>query len=389
MADDRAIRALIAAGLKLARETTSGRLALAQAAAVVDPAALPRDIADRVAAELRAAREAVRPLSPQDVAKVLERAWGAKPDKVVGDLDLSSPIAVTPGAQVHRARLEGLPVAVKLLRPGLAELVRADLALLDTLAGPASAAFPGADIGALLREARERVLDELDLEHGAGAQRTAARALRREDTLSVPKVISELTIDDVLVCELVEGRSLPAPGDEALARLVLRFFLGSARAIGLVHADPDPANVIVTDRGIAVVDWGATAVVSTAVVDHALAALRALRDNDPEHFGDALVDGLGVLADAASAARALELARHIGGELLAGPARLDAAALRAAAERAESRFGELLELALAARLPAELMWPARMLGVLVGTLARLEVTMDWVPAALAAGEAGW
>ena len=41
------------------------------------------------------------------------------------------PIAVTPSAQVHRGVLEGRPVAVKLLRPGLASSVRQDLVLLE------------------------------------------------------------------------------------------------------------------------------------------------------------------------------------------------------------------------------------------------------------------
>src|SRR5689334_5470438 len=96
-------------------------------------------------AELDGAAAQVRAVSGGDVAKILQRAWGAKPQSIVDGLDLDSPIAVTAGAQVHRAEHDGQAVAVKVLRPGLAELVRSDLALLDTLAGPAAAAFPAAD----------------------------------------------------------------------------------------------------------------------------------------------------------------------------------------------------------------------------------------------------
>ena len=75
--------------------------------------------------------------------------------------------------------LGGAGVAVKLRRPGLAAAVRSDLALLDAHATPLARVFGAADPGALLREARERVLDELDLEHAGTTQRRFARAARR------------------------------------------------------------------------------------------------------------------------------------------------------------------------------------------------------------------
>ena len=86
-------------------------------------------------------------------------------------------MAVTPISQVHRGVLDGTPVAVKVLRPGLASSVRQDLALLEGLIAPLGAAFPAIDAGAILHEVRERVLDELDLENEAVAQRRFHRAL--------------------------------------------------------------------------------------------------------------------------------------------------------------------------------------------------------------------
>jgi predicted unusual protein kinase regulating ubiquinone biosynthesis (AarF/ABC1/UbiB family) len=396
MADDQlppAVRSLLTAGLQLARSTTSGRIAFAQAHAVVDPAAVPARIRDAVTAELDAAAAAVTPLDAKTVGRVLKDAWGKDAGKVLDDIDLDTPVAVTPGAQVHRGTLDGEPVAVKVLRPGVRDSIRSDLGLLETLASPAGAAFPRVDAGAIITEVRERILDELDLEHEAGTQRTAARALRRHDGISVPAPVTDLCHDRVLVAAFAEGPTLaggvPAGEDAAvIARAVLRFAVGLPRTAGIVHADLEPGNIVLTGGGtIALVDFGASARVDTGRMDVALDALRALRDDDTAAFTTA-VRTLGILPDDESCATALRLLRAIGGPLLTGPARLDAVALLALADRVRGHERAGFALALRATLDPQDLWPLRMLGTLVATLGRLGVQEDWVALALAAGREG-
>ncbi|MCW2998077.1 MAG: hypothetical protein JWN65_1626 [Solirubrobacterales bacterium] len=396
MADDQlppAVRSLAGAGAKLARSTTSGRIAFARAHAVVDPAAVPRRVRAGVTRELDAAVATVEPIDAKAVGRLLKDAWGQDAGKVVEDLDLDAPLAVTPGAQVHRARIDGSLVAVKVLRPGISESIRSDLGLLETLTGPAGAAFPAVDAGAVIREVRERVLDELDLEHESATQRTAARALRRHATISVPSPITDLCHERVLVTAFVEGPTLadgvPAGEDAgAIARTLLRAAMGLPRTAGLVHADIEPANVILTGSGgIALVDFGATRRVDPVRLDQGLAALAALREGDEATFAK-VVTAMGILPDAASAGDAMRLLRAVGGELLTGPARLDADALLGLADRADAHVREAFALAMQATLDPQDLWPLRMLGTLVSTLARLGVTEDWIALALAAGREG-
>ncbi|MGP0036548.1 MAG: AarF/UbiB family protein [Solirubrobacteraceae bacterium] len=106
------------------------------------------------------------------IERVLRDAWGRRPTDELDDLD-REPVAVTPISQVHRGVLDGAAVAVKVLRPGLAAAVRQDLGLLEGLRRPLQAAFPALDAGAALREFRERVLEELDLENEASVQQAA------------------------------------------------------------------------------------------------------------------------------------------------------------------------------------------------------------------------
>jgi predicted unusual protein kinase regulating ubiquinone biosynthesis (AarF/ABC1/UbiB family) len=396
MADDRlppAVRTLIGAGVKLARSTTSGRVAFAHAYAVVDPAAVPEPLRAPITKELDGAAAAVAPLDAKAVAKALKDAWGREHGKVVDGLDPAAPLAVTPGAQTHRATLDGEDVVVKLLRPGLRESIRSDLGLLETLTAPAGAAFPAVDAGAVIREVRERVLDELDLEHESSTQRTVARALRRHATITVPAPVTELSEEGVMVSAHVAGPTLaggvPAGTDPgAIARTVLRAALGLPRTTGIVHADLEPANIILTGpESIALVDFGASRRVDAARLDQGLEALAALRAGDEAAFTGAVL-ALGVLPDAESCAAALALLRAVGGELLTGPATLDAAALLALADRADAHTREAFALAMKATLDPQDLWPLRMLGTLVATLARLGATEDWIALALEAGREG-
>jgi predicted unusual protein kinase regulating ubiquinone biosynthesis (AarF/ABC1/UbiB family) len=296
---------------------------------------------------------------------------------------------VTPTSQVHRGVLGGAPVAIKLLRPGLAASVRRDLALLEGLVPPLGAAFPALDAGAVVREFRQRVRDELDLEHEAAAQRRFHRALRNHAFLTVPAPVTRLARQGVLVSDWVDGVPLwcaPDP-DEAAVRMVL-FALGATRT-GIVHADPDPDDFLVmADGRLAILDFGATREVQPDRVAATASALDAFASDDEDRFGDALAR-LGWLP-ASRAPGALALAHDVLGEL-GGPeaVRLDTSAVLAARDRLLDRPDALSELILFGGLPPQDLWPARGVAQLFGTIARVGATGNWVELARAAIRDGW
>ena len=385
----RRIDALIGAAMRLAGSAPSGRIALAKAASALEPEWLPRRWRDAIWNELEAARAAAaEPIAFSDVERVLREAWDAPPTDALDELD-PEPVAVTPTSQVHRGVLDGEPVAIKVLRPGLSGLVRQDLALLEGLASPLKAAFPGIDPSAIVREVRERVLDELDLEHEATIQRRFHRGLRGHPFLVVPAPVTRLSHEGVLVSQWIDGIPLAqAPdADTAAARLVV-FVLGGLRA-GIVHADLDPDDVLVLRDGrIAVLDYGATRTVEGERADAALALVEAFAAQDAGGLGAAL-ERLGALP-AEHGETALGLATHALGELgEAGASRLDSRAVLGAGRRAASRSDTVIELLLAGSLPPEDLWPLRGVGLLFGTIARIGATADWRGLTLAALRDGW
>jgi predicted unusual protein kinase regulating ubiquinone biosynthesis (AarF/ABC1/UbiB family) len=387
----RRLDALLGVGLRLARSARSGRVLMARVADAIEPDWLPGRRGQEIADELLGAREeALQPVELGRVERILRDAWEVEPSEELYELE-SEPVAVTPTSQVHRATLadDGRPVAVKVLRPGLAATVRQDLALLEGLLAPLGAAFPAVDAGALLAEVRERTLEELDLESEAATQRRVHRTLRRHPFLTVPAPVMRLCHDEVLVSEFVEGTPLwraPDP-DEAAARLVV-FVIGAARA-GVVHADPHPDDVLVLEDGrLAILDFGAVRDPDPERIGHAADALEAVVADDEAALGASL-ERLGWLPGS-HAGTALAFATEVLDEL-AGvePVRLDSEAVIAARDRALERPEPLLELLMTGRLAPEDLWPARAVAQLFGSNARVGATGRWRELARAALREGW
>lgn len=340
--------------------------------------------------QLTAAEEAARePESPAAVERILRQAWDAKPSDELDAFD-AEPAAVTPTAQVHRGVLEGRPVAIKLVRRGLAGAVRQDLALLDALVRPVGAAFPGFDAAALLAELRARTVEELDLEHEAVMQRRFHRALRDHPALVVPEPVMRLSHEGVLVSEWIDGVPIGvAPQRDRNAARLVGFVLGSARH-GVIHADPDPDDLLVTADGrLAVLDYGATRTVPGDRVDRYLAALSAFGSRDGAGFA-AAVGELGWLP-ATEGGAALEFVLRVLGDLAqAGRRRLDSSAVLAARDRLVAERPDIVAGLLAkAALPPEDLMVGRAVAQMFGVIARVGATGDWQELAGAALRDGW
>jgi predicted unusual protein kinase regulating ubiquinone biosynthesis (AarF/ABC1/UbiB family) len=391
MSDDslRRIDALLGVALRLARTAPSGRVALAQLAQTIEVEWIPEPAGVPIVEQLQAAvQEACQPLPLRQVERVLRDAWGAKPQDELDELD-PEPVQVTPTAQVHRGVHQDRPVAIKVLRPGLSGSVRGDLALLETLAAPLAAAFPALDAAAVLREIRERTLDELDLESQAQTLRQFHRALRDHPLFLVPAPVTALAHESVVVSEWIEGVPLTEAEDRdgAAARLVL-FALGAAEW-GTAVAAIDPREVLVLPDGrIAIVDLASVRTVDRDRLALGRQVLEAFVTGDQAEFERGL-SRLDLLpADLAATAR--ELAEHALGPFAgAEPVRLDTAAVIAARDRVMERSEQLMALALAGRVAPEDLWPARGLAQLFSAIARTGATAPWRELVRAGLRDGW
>jgi predicted unusual protein kinase regulating ubiquinone biosynthesis (AarF/ABC1/UbiB family) len=388
-----ALASLLDAAMALAGQAPSAKVSAARLHGVVRPDLLPAVLrADVIASIERALHATAQPLSGKGVEKALKSAWGRPPGKVLDDIDLDEPLAVRPHTQTHRGTRDGEPVAIKVARPRVAAAVRSDLQLLDALARPIGSVFPALDAGALIREVRERVMDELDLEHEGEVHRRVARGLRRVAGVTVAAVDSDLTTPDVQVSQYLKGPTLAdvEPDDPgAVARTLIRVYVGAPRAIGVVLANPRASDVVLLgDGAIGLIGPGAARSVDPARLESVAGLVEALRARDEDAFAAALV-ALGALPEDAGRDAYGHVEALLGPLLMDGPARLDDAALAAAGEGALAVIDELVALAGKATPDPADVWPARLLGQLATTLARVGAEEDWLALTAGALRDGW
>lgn len=245
-----------------------GAMKFGQAMSVFE-AALPDDLASPYRAALTRLQEAAPPLPAASVHKVLATELGPSwRSKFVHFEDV--PAAAASIGQVHRAVWKtrakaGRRVAVKIQYPGAGQALLADFTQLSRLAGLFRVIQPGLDVKALLAELRLRLIEELDYNLEALAQREFAAAFKGDDEIFVPDVV--YSAPHVIITDWIEGKPLAqvitsgTPEERNRAGyLMATLHFSAPQRVGLLHADPHPGNFrLLEDGRLGVLDFGAVA----------------------------------------------------------------------------------------------------------------------------------
>ena len=150
-------------------------------------------------------QDSVPPMSAELAAGVIEEELGAPPGRVFAEWD-PEPIAAASIGQVHRAiTRDGRAVAVKVQYPGIAETIAADLGNVSLLRRMLRIIAPGQDVDSLVSELRDRIVEELDYRREADNQRLFAEYYDGHPTISVPKIVAELSTRRVVTSDLATG----------------------------------------------------------------------------------------------------------------------------------------------------------------------------------------
>jgi ubiquinone biosynthesis protein len=228
----------------------------------------PDLVGEAAARDLLSLQDALPPVPFAAIRNQVEGSFGKPLESLYSAFD-EMPVGAASIAQVHKAvTTEGRTVAVKVLRPGVAERFAADIetyewaaAHLEQFGGEATRLRPRLVIANLKRWTAR----ELDLRREAASASELAEAMAAVPGYVIPGIDWDRTTGRVMTLDWLDGikisdreRIVAAGHDvKAIASRLVRTFLRQAIAEGFFHADMHQGNLFVLpDGAIAAIDFG-------------------------------------------------------------------------------------------------------------------------------------
>ncbi len=190
------------------------------------------------------------------------------------------PVASASLSQVHKAvTKDGNIVVVKVQRPGIKEIIKADMDILKDLTNLLEKYIPESkqyDPGGIREELEKSLRREIDFNNEARNIEVFGENFKEEKSVFVPKVFWEMSTSKVLTMEFIDGvkisdlEELKKRGidKKKLALIGGKMVFKQIFEDGFFHADPHPGNLFALEGNvIAPVDYGMMGRLSETTMD--------------------------------------------------------------------------------------------------------------------------
>nr|ABK25165.1 unknown [Picea sitchensis] len=259
--------------------------------------------------QLAELQDQVPPFDSETAVAIVQKELGKPVDQIFERFD-RDPIAAASLGQVHRARLRGQEIVVKVQRPALKELFDIDLKNLRVIAEYLQKIDPKSDGAkrdwvAIYDECATVLYEEIDYSKEAANAELFAKNFRNIDYVKVPKIYWEFTTPQVLTMEYVPGikinriSALDQLGvdRQKLARYAVESYLEQILRHGFFHADPHPGNIAVDDANggrLIFYDFGMMGSINPNIREGLLETFYGVYEKDPNKVLQAMIQ-MGVL----------------------------------------------------------------------------------------------
>jgi predicted unusual protein kinase regulating ubiquinone biosynthesis (AarF/ABC1/UbiB family) len=270
--------------------------------------------------ELEGLQDRVPPRPFSEIEMRLREAFGPDALALFGSFS-REPIAAASLAQVHRATSrDGKQLAVKVLYPGIEQLIQRDLLVLRSLLPVARRLFPISRVERNLDQLQAMLERETDYKHERANIELMRDIFKDRADVSVPDVEDTLTSAGVLSMSFEDGlkiTDLEAERErqidpEQVARLLVDAYFVMLFEHGVFHADPHPGNFLVRPGPeLVLLDFGAVEAVPRALAEGMkTVVLGALTRNDEQILAG--LERMGFVAEGGDR----ELLKRVGREYL-------------------------------------------------------------------------
>lgn len=225
----------------------------------MDKNVLPRAYTDK----FTQAQYSAPPLSGPLIIRTFTKLFGKTPSEIFDEFNLKSENAASIG-QVHKAKLNGKQLAVKIQYPGVGDSISSDLKLVKPFAFRLLG-MSEKELNVYIREVEERLLEETDYELEVKRSIEISKACSGLENIIFPHYYPELSGHRIITMDWINGLHLKEflqtnPSQELrnkIGQAMWDFYNFQQHELRKVHADPHPGNFLITpDEKLAVIDFG-------------------------------------------------------------------------------------------------------------------------------------
>jgi predicted unusual protein kinase regulating ubiquinone biosynthesis (AarF/ABC1/UbiB family) len=335
---------------------------------------------------LQSLQDQVPPVPFEEIEKILHIEY-PEFDKIFKCVDPAATASASLG-QVHRAELiSGKDVVLKILKPGIQEVIDTDFSILYHVFRIFSnfKIFKDKfDFFEVLDEFIRITGDELNFRREIFVSKELKKRLSHLHYLKIPYVYEEISTRKVIVMEYCSGDKITEKDKWGtrnndplvLSKRIIEIYMEQFINIRLIHFDPHPGNILVTDdNNLVLLDFGMSGEITDKMSNGIKAGLKAFLTKDYMKIIEVL-DDLGFIKKGANKYKLLSVLEFFFSEVITTAMNMSMDKMQAI--DLSPVIDDLVELLYTQpiKLPVEWAFMGRTIGTLAGIVSSLDPELN-------------
>ena len=225
----------------------------------MDKSVLPKEYVEKFSLS----QFSVPPLSGPLISKTFKKNFGKTPQELY-DIFESTAVHAASIGQVHKAKINGKTLAVKIQYPGVADSISSDLALVKPFALKILN-LSKKDSEIYFQEVKNKLLEETSYINELEQGQELAENCKEIKNIIFPEFFPELSTNKIITMEWMDGKHLSEYSEKnagtiqakKVAQTLWDFYMYQLHVLKKFHADPHPGNFLVNKNGnLIALDFG-------------------------------------------------------------------------------------------------------------------------------------